>query len=125
MYFDVTNTSVSKEGSIRREGVLALHFLPLIISTDDIRSGYTHTPSLNSPLVHTGGDTGETGINPGGVREMGSGRKRRRRDRERGREEMRALSVKAYTASIASFYQSIIHKSFSSQTLGKQEWVGR
>lgn len=45
--------------------------------------------------------------------------------RERGREEMRELSVKAYTASIASFHQSIIHKSFSSQTLGKQGWVGR
>lgn len=38
---------------------------------------------------------------------------------------MRELSVKAYTASIASFYQSIIHKSFSSQTLGKQGWVER
>lgn len=53
MDFDVTNTNMSKEGSIRREGMLALHFLPLIISTDDMRSGYTHTPSLNSPLVHT------------------------------------------------------------------------
>lgn len=36
---------------------------------------------------------------------------------------MRELSVKAYTASIASFHQSIIHKSFSSQTLGKQGWA--
>lgn len=37
---------------------------------------------------------------------------------------MRELSVKAYTASIASFHRSIIHKSFSSQTLGKQGRVG-
>lgn len=38
---------------------------------------------------------------------------------------MRELSVKAYTASIASFHQSIIHKSFSGQTLGKRGRVGR
>lgn len=38
---------------------------------------------------------------------------------------MRELSVQAYTASIASFHQSIIHKSFSSQTLGKQGWVAK
>lgn len=38
---------------------------------------------------------------------------------------MRELSVQAYTASIASFHRSIIHKSFSSQTLGKQGWVAK
>lgn len=62
----------------------------------------------------------------GEQRELGSGRKRRRDGGwgGGGREEMRELSVKAYTASIASFHQSIIHKSFSSQTLGKQGWWG-
>lgn len=40
---------------------------------------------------------------------------------ERGREEMRAHSVEAYTALIAS-YQSIIHKSFSRQMLATQGW---
>lgn len=56
---------------------------------------------------------------------MGSGRKRRRRDRERGREEMRELSVKAYTASIASFYQSIIHKSRATRKTGMGGEIGR
>lgn len=45
-----------------------------------------------------------------------------------GREEMRELSVKAYKAyniDLLPSYQSIIHKSFSSQTLGKQGWEDR
>lgn len=42
-----------------------------------------------------------------------------------GREEMRELSVKTYNIDLLPSYQSITHKSFSSQTLGKQGWEDR